>query len=268
MTHHPFLLFATALTLLTAPLPAGAATPRTTAPSDTLRALRHGDIDSVAIVIPVLTAGDGDKAVRTVMARLDTILGGSWTGDPVAAPAAMIAYYADSLHQSLLHHPNAPFVRREKLGLFRGLTMEKAADTETYLTVTVTQESYDGGAHGLTTTEGLTVRKSDGSPVGQEALRPLRDRQCRMRFNRILRRHLQSALGAATDDELSAMLLTDSLLIPLPHTPPYITPDGLHLIWQPYEIAPYAAGILHVVLPPREAMPFIGPEARRLLQTP
>lgn len=235
---------------------------------DSLSVTRSGGIDSVIITIWAAKGQEiNNPAAYSVMEHLNETLGGTYAGNPVTDTKAMLNYYADSIHQMLLHHPNLPFIRKDILQLFRGLKMDKVAETTAYVTMSLISESYDGGAHGMMTSNGFTVRKSDGRILGNEIIRPFKSEQQKNEWNNIIRRQLQKELNAATDEELTQMLLIDSPIIPMPQSRPYLTPEGLHLVWQPYEIAPYAAGILHVTIPKDIALQYLNITGQRLLKS-
>lgn len=235
---------------------------------DSLSVTRSGGIDSVTITIWAAKGPDiNNPAAYSIMEHLNETLGGTYAGNPVTDAEAMLNYYADSIHQMLLHHPNLPFIRKDVLQLYRGLRMEKLAETTAYVTMSLLSESYDGGAHGMMTSNGFTVRKSDGRILGCEIIRPFKDEQQKNEWNNIIRRQLQKELNVATDEELTQMLLIEDTLVPMPQSRIYLTPEGLHLVWQPYEIAPYAAGILHVTIPKDIAMQYLNITGQRLLKS-
>lgn len=48
--------------------------------------------------------------------------------------------------------------------------------------------------------------------------------------------------------ETNADAQGQEILFPLPSTPPFLTKDGIRVIYQQYEIAPYAAGMPSCVI--------------------
>lgn len=234
---------------------------------DTLSVIRSSNIDTLAFSILAVSSTDGrSPAANSIMEHFSETVGGTFAGNPATEAKQMLDYYADSTHQELLHHPNLPYLR-EGIKFFRSLKMTKIAETASYITMSILSESYDGGAHGMGTSEGFTVRKSDGRILGNEILRPFKDEQQRDAWNIIIRQQLQKELNAATDEELTQMLLIEDTLVPMPQSRIYLTPEGLHLVWQPYEIAPYAAGILHVTIPKDIAMQYLNITGQRLLKS-
>lgn len=76
---------------------------------------------------------------------------------------------------------------------------------------------------------------------------------------------LDATLGMAKApmDTLSAAA-TDGL-VPLPAVTPALTEDGLLFTYNPYEIAPYAAGIITFTIPYQPLRPYLTEEARQLV---
>lgn len=118
---------------------------------------------------------------------------------------------------------------------------------------------YMGGAHGSSAYVGMTFRKSDGHRFGWNMMMhkgPM--------LNDVLKAGLKAYFKVTTDAELNDQLLLaetwrDASALPQPNTEPWLEGDGLHFIYQQYEIAPYAAGMPAVVVPLDEA--------RKLLNT-
>ena len=71
----------------------------------------------------------------------------------------------------------------------------------------------------------------------------------------------------ATDEQLKDMLISvdDINRIPLPSAPPTFSKKGLAFLYQQYEIAPYAAGMVNFDIPYDKIRPFLTPEAAALI---
>ena len=72
----------------------------------------------------------------------------------------------------------------------------------------------------------------------------------------------------STDDALKDMLISvdDVNRIPLPSAAPSFTKKGLAFIYQQYEIAPYAAGMINFDLPYDKVRPYLTKEAAELIK--
>lgn len=94
---------------------------------------------------------------------------------------------------------------------------------------------YEGAAHGFHLEEGATFTTSRVEPLDWE------DFWGDMPMDSVLR--LTNDLLRAQNPDV---FFLDDGLQPLPHSRPYIVGDTLILIYQEYEIAPYACGIIKV----------------------
>ena len=70
-----------------------------------------------------------------------------------------------------------------------------------------------------------------------------------------------------TDEALKDMLIgvEDINRIPLPSAAPYFTKEGLSFVYQQYEIAPYAAGMVSFNIPYAKIRPFLTKDASALV---
>ncbi|MCQ2206494.1 MAG: RsiV family protein [Bacteroidaceae bacterium] len=123
------------------------------------------------------------------------------------------------------------------------------------ITYLATIESYLGGAHGSYAIIGATFRKADGRRMSYSDL--LADRTPVQVRNEI-KEGLKAYFYVSTDSELREQLFgkedftmseTEYANFPLPALGPWLEKDGVHIQYQQYEIACYAAGMPAVVLP-------------------
>lgn len=112
-----------------------------------------------------------------------------------------------------------------------------------------------GAAHGINPLRGVTFRKSDGRRFDSNMIYeiPLD----------VLKKGLQSFFG----DEINIYdaCISDAVSeysIDMPATDPYFTKDGLLLIYQQYEIAPYVYGHPQFVIPYSEVKKYLSPSAK------
>lgn len=116
--------------------------------------------------------------------------------------------------------------------------------------VTFMMHGYDyafGAAHGMPYINGASFRKSDGKLFGWNMFVENADLQAS------LKKGLKEYFDVTTDEELEENLLMDDVnsvnYLPKPATDPWITKDGVEMIYQSYEVACYAAGQPNVVIP-------------------
>ena len=69
-----------------------------------------------------------------------------------------------------------------------------------------------------------------------------------------------------TDAQLNDYLFIENGIIPLPSSSPYLAKDGVHFIYQQYEIGPYAMGLVSFTVPLDKIKPYLTAEALKLLK--
>lgn len=149
-------------------------------------------------------------------------------------------------------------------GMSAEIDIRKTADNDRYVTFESTSYSFLGGAHGSSTNHSVNIAKTTGRVVEctVDTLR-VKDMQP------ILRKGVLSYLRSQGDKEINDNNIADYLfidngIIPLPSTTPFLAGDGLHFVYQQYEIGPYAMGMVTFVVPYAEAGQFMTAEAKRL----
>ena len=146
------------------------------------------------------------------------------------------------------------------------IAIRKTDDTPRYVTYETTAYSYTGGAHGGTTEKAVNLVKPFGKVLKQTV-----DSLKLNEIQPLLRQGVLSYLKEQgnieiTDETLNEMLFIEDGIIPLPTCQPYLTPNGLCFVYQQYEIACYAMGIVSFVVPYSEIKPFMTPEALQLIE--
>lgn len=123
--------------------------------------------------------------------------------------------------------------------------------TAEYVTLSSQFYHYCGGAHGITIMDYATFRISDGHQMDWDLLAGM----TRSEVKRAIRKGLMGYFNVKTDDELrNALLIFDSPEIPLPGAPPFLTKNGVEVIYQQYEIATYADGMPSCVVSPKPVL--------------
>ena len=163
----------------------------------------------------------------------------------------------------------------------RSMLLENAERYVTYLTKS---EGFQGGAHGFAAAAGQTFRKSDGKRIGYKTVYNDKTETFEQQDQTLFKDPKSPQLYAlikegvrsyfkefdepvATDEQLKDMLISvdDINRIPLPSAPPTFTKKGLAFLYQQYEIAPYAAGMVNFDIPYDKIRPFLTPEAAALI---
>ena len=139
------------------------------------------------------------------------------------------------------------------------IQITRGYETPKLVTFNFSSYEYGGGAHGGSVGSGMTFRKTDGRRIGWELFSTVK-------MQSILRNGLKEYFEVKTDEELENSLSLESIYnIPLPVTPPLFTEKGIVVIYQQYEIAAYAAGMPNFTIPYEEILPYLTPEAKRLI---
>lgn len=121
---------------------------------------------------------------------------------------------------------------------------------------------YAGGAHGGRYLTYATFRKDDGRIFGWDMIK----HDSIYAVREMIQENLKAYFQVNSDEELKACLFNEAAMaLPLPVTPPALTHDGLQIIYQQYEIAPYAAGNPTCTIPYERILPSLTATAQQLL---
>lgn len=150
--------------------------------------------------------------------------------------------------------------------LFQEIKINKGEDKPGYLTYRVSDEKYMGGAHGSYGFYCVNINKKTYKTVDNmvdstriRALQPL------------LRKGAVEYFKDCGEETVTDATLNDYLflpgdnLIPLPSHTPWLQNDSLHFVYQQYEIAPYAAGLVSFNIAYKDIKQFLTKEAKALL---
>lgn len=143
--------------------------------------------------------------------------------------------------------------------------VKKELETAKYISLSITSEAYLGGAHGSATGFNTLISKQSRSEVKYTV-----DSTKLKELQPLLKEGVVSyfkEMGEAdvTTSNIGDYLIIEGGTIPLPVNAPYFAADGVHFIYQQYEIAPYAAGMVGFVIPFDKIKPYLTPEAQKLL---
>jgi hypothetical protein len=163
--------------------------------------------------------------------------------------------------------------------------ISKLEETDLYITYLSNHEGFLGGAHGYATASYQTFRKRDGLRIGYQTKFNRETEQFEKQNQNLFKDPQSPELAqlikegvrsyfkdgeqdVATDEALKDMLIgvDDVNAIPLPSNAPSFTKQGLTFVYQQYEIAPYAAGIINFDLPLDKVLPYLTKEAAELIK--
>lgn len=145
--------------------------------------------------------------------------------------------------------------------------VKKQEETPAYLTYGISHEAYLGGAHGSYCYAETTISKRTCRPLAQTV-----DTTKVMQMQPLLRKGIISYLtdcGIADADTncKDYLFLPDDGHFPLPVNAPSPTKDGMAFVYQQYEIASYAVGLVSFTIPYADIMPYLCEEMKSLLET-
>lgn len=154
-----------------------------------------------------------------------------------------------------------------------------------YVTYQCNAEGFLGGAHGFATASGQSFSATTGQPIGYETHYNFEKEAYDIKNQTLFKTPLSPKLYALikegirsyfqesdhqplTDEELKDVLINvdDVNRIPLPSAAPAFTKDGLSFVYQQYEIAPYAAGMVNFNIAYDKVLPFLTKEAAELIK--
>lgn len=154
------------------------------------------------------------------------------------------------------------------------IRLNKEAETDSYVTYHCLSYAYLAGAHGSTFERSFNIVKATGKKLSQVV-----DTARVKDLQPILRKGVLSYLNQQSGDEnqteneeqitdaqLNDYLFIENGIIPLPSSSPYLAKDGVHFIYQQYEIGPYVMGLVSFTVPLEKIKPYLTGEALKLLK--
>ncbi len=144
--------------------------------------------------------------------------------------------------------------------------LKKREETPTYVTYSMGHEVYLGGAHGSYYYTETAISKRTCRPLAQTV-----DTTKVMQMQPLLRKGIVSYLTdcgieKAETDYKDYLFLPDDGHFPLPVNAPCPTKDGMAFVYQQYEIASYAVGLVSFTVPYADIMPYLCEEMKSLLE--
>ncbi len=172
-------------------------------------------------------------------------LGGSYTGD-VSDMQAIVDFYGKALCDTL--RQDQPYSLTGEMEF--DAVMEKTYETPLYVTYSLSTYLDLGGAHPASSDRGSTFLKSDGKKLSWDIIRP----DAKQSFNDILVEMLSDYCDWDENTDVA-----------LPVTPPYFVDNGVVVIYQQYEIGPYAIGMPTDTIPYDRISPLMEEWAQKLI---
>lgn len=142
--------------------------------------------------------------------------------------------------------------------------VRKIYETDLLVTYQYEMEGYFGGAHGARAVQGVTFRKVDGRRMDWNIFLPDKSWE----VQKLITKAIQKDYFEIEDDkEFHDALLIGEYedILPRPQMCPVYVKDGISIIYQQYEVAPYAAGLPSCVLPYDKVKPLLSVTGQLLL---
>lgn len=154
------------------------------------------------------------------------------------------------------------------------IRLNKEAETDSYVTYHCFSYVYLAGAHGSTFERSFNIVKATGKKLSQVVdTARVKDLQPILRKGVLSYLNQQSGNESQTENEeqitdaqLNDYLFIENGIIPLPSSSPYLAKDGVHFIYQQYEIGPYVMGLVSFTVQLEKIKPYLTGEALKLLK--
>lgn len=154
------------------------------------------------------------------------------------------------------------------------IRLNKEAETDSYVTYHCFSYVYLAGAHGSTFERSFNIVKATGKKLSQVVdTARVKDLQPILRKGVLSYLNQQSGNESQTENEeqitdaqLNDYLFIENGIIPLPSSSPYLAKDGVHFIYQQYEIGPYVMGLVSFTVPLEKIKPYLTGETLKLLK--
>ncbi len=145
------------------------------------------------------------------------------------------------------------------------IEIRKGEETNKYLTYDFTKYCELGGAHGSFSSYSINFDKRTRKLI-KSAINPAKSKSMQAILRKGVMQYLKDCGEDVTDATLnSCLMLSDGNTIPLPEHSPWIANDSVNFVYQQYEIAPYAVGLISFKLPVKAIEPYLSKEMKAML---
>ena len=186
----------------------------------------------------------------------------------------MVDYYGKGAAKYLKEQQdeaNNEASREDKAYVCSDVKIRKVAETSTYVTYAMSAYEFVGGAHGSYTSYNLNISKLTNKP-----LEKVIDTSQTRAVQKILQKGIERYFKECGEEDFQISSIYEYLdptgekgknnLIPLPASTPYIEKDSLCFVYQQYEIAPYAAGLVSFNVALKDIKPYLRKEVQELVE--
>lgn len=262
-------LFLVATALLTLSLTFSACDKKTSPAGESTKTITFSvgnDKDSthIDITLPILP---DPKAHAALMEQVSEVLGGTYKGDYADVDSFARQYAQERMAEMAEIHTEMDGDYDEDMAFMmqyeRSLQITKGYETDRLVTINLQTYDYNGGAHGITISWGMTFRKSDGRQMGSNVLN---NNVSDEGWTQLMHKGLMEYFEVETEEELGECLFNSDLFeLALPHTEPSFGEEGLVFTYQQYEIAAYAYGMPSFTIPYDKLTKYLNTTGLRLM---
>lgn len=166
----------------------------------------------------------------------------------------LVKHYAKSQLKTDFDEDEKEFLREMGTGYECSHTANATFKGEQITSMLLTTYLYSGGAHGGIISETATFNNNSGKRIGWEIFKDKR------KVKAHIVKGLMKYFEVNDKQSLEECLLLTLEELPLPATMPYFSEQGVVLLYDQYEIAPYAAGTPMDVITWKECEDYLAPE--------
>ncbi len=174
---------------------------------------------------------------------------------------ATMEYFSDSQKSTM---QEMGWGEEDRPRLSEAIGVRKSDETREYVTFHITEYAYLGGAHPSFTAYSVNIGKRTGKPLTHTV-----DSTKLKAMQPILEKGVLGYLKLA-DESVSAknyksrLFLPDNGMIPLPAHAPYLQGDSVCFVYQQYEIAAYALGLVSFNVAYKDMENYLSKDAKEL----
>lgn len=196
-----------------------------------------GKMDKTSLSIEYPTSGP-ELLVQNIREWINESLGGKYNGD-LSDGKALFNFYFGTLSREMTE--NSEYEN------YNQVTIKKLYENDKIATFICESYFYgEGAAHGMSSTRGVTFRKSDGRKFTASLL------DGSYKYQSEIKTGLKKYFELSSDEDLMGRLMLNEDAgseIPFPQNDPWITAAGVVFCYSEYEIACYADGMPTFTIP-------------------
>lgn len=185
----------------------------------------------------------GNPALVTNIKRWVCAQLGDHEGDFIDMIDEAVNFEADNFMANLEPEEELYDSYDDGMQLDRDLSITRVFENDAFVTFCSSCSGYDGGAHGYSASNWATFRKADGEQMGWRLL----DSMTPSEIAEAIERNMMIEYELTDEEDVLQYFCMEPEVLaggfPLPDTEPFLLESGVTVIYQQYEIGPYAIGM-------------------------